>query len=244
MDKILAAIFINAFAFGAVVAQDDRWVSPSGADYPRAPAVGNKLADFVPPGFEIVKSVSGDLNGDGLADAALHIKGTAKKFQNANEGLGAVAFDLNPRILLILIKERTSFRLAEQSNTFIIPPDDPVSSEPFSDMSIKNGVLRIDFELWQSAGGWGRTDASYKFRYRAGDFQLIGVDRRDSRRNTGEMEEWSYNFVTYRVKVTKGNFTEEGKGRSSWKILPKRALKTLKTLPKPFEWEIERDVFI
>jgi hypothetical protein len=245
MKKILVLVFV-VLSFGAAYGQDEQWVVPSQADYPKAAETGNKIADFIPAGFEVVKSVSGDLSADGVADAAVHIKGTSKKFQNPNDGLGGDIFDTNPRILLILIRDKAAgtFRLAEQSNTFIIPPDSPVSVEPFSDMSIRNGILQVDFELWQSAGGWGRTDASYKFRYRGGEFQLIGVDRRDSMRNTGETEMRSYNFLTNRLKISTGNFTEEKKEKVTWKTLPKRGLKALKTFPKPFEWEIERDTFI
>ncbi len=238
---------LAAAAFTGVYAQDDeKWVMPTAADYPTIAATGSKISDFVPVGFEVVKSVSGDLNADGVADTAVHIKGTSKKFLNANDGLGSDVFDTNPRILLILFKDKTAgtYRLAEQSNTFIIRPDSPVSSEPFQDMSIKNGVLQIDLELWQSAGGWGMTHASYKFRYRSGEFELIGADRNDAMRNTGEMETVSYNFLTNRVKVSKGNFSEDKKDKVTWRNLPRRALKTLKTFPKPFEWEIEKDTFI
>lgn len=245
--KEILVIILAAAAFTGVHAQDDeKWVMPSPADYPSIATTGRRVADFVPAGFEVVKSVTGDLNADGAADAAVHIKGTSKKFHNANEGLGSDVFDTNPRILLILFKDKANgtFRLAEQSNTFIIPPDSPVSSEPFQDMSIKGGVLKIDLELWQSAGGWGMTHASYKFRYRSGEFELIGADRNDAMRNTGEMETVSYNFLTNRVKASKGNFTDDKNEKVTWRNLPRRALKTLKTFQKPFEWEIEKDTFI
>jgi hypothetical protein len=245
MKKILVLVFVIAL-FRAAFAQDDDWAKPTKADYPSVPTVGSRIADFVPAGFAIAKSVTGDLNADGVADAAVHIKGTSKKFLNPNDGLGTDIYDTNPRILLVLVRDKAAgtYRLAEQSNTFIIPPDSPVRAEPFSDMSIRNGVLRLDFELWQSAGGWGRTDASYKFRYRGDEFQLIGADITELMRNTGETETRSYNFLTNRLKISTGNFTDNKKEKVVWKTLPRRELKTFKTFPTPFEWEIEPDMFI
>jgi hypothetical protein len=137
-----------------------------------------------------------------------------------------------------------SFTLAEQSNTFIIAPFSPVHDEPIREISIAENVLKIDFTLWQSAGSWSTTDASYRFRFSNGVFQLIGADRFDSMRNSGETEERSYNFLTHKVKITKGNFESEKPETVAWRPFTKVKLRTLKTIPVPFEWEIEPDFFI
>lgn len=245
MKKILILLIISACA-AAAVAQDDEWIMPKAEDNPKLPTAGRSIMDFIPAGFEVVGKATGDLNADGLADAAVHIKGTSKKFMNKNEGLGSDVFDTNPRILVILFKDAGSgeFKLAEQSNTFIIAPDSPVSSEPFQEISIKNNVLNIEFELWQSAGGWGMTRAMYRFRYRSGEFQLIGADSTEAMRNSGEMETRSYNFLTNRVRVSTGNFSSDKNRKVRWRNLRKAPLKTFKTFPRPFEWEVERDSFI
>ncbi len=234
------------FAVPIFSQDDDVWTQPKQADFPEIVKTGATVSDFVPAGFKIVKSASGDLNGDKTADTALHLIGTFKQFLNKNENLGSDVFDTNPRMLVILFRDKIggAFSLAEQSNTFIITPDSPVSSEPFQDISIKAGILKIDFELWQSAGGWGATNASYKFRFQNGEFALVGAERTDYMRNTGKSEKLSYNFLTGRVNATTGNISNNKKRKSTWKKIKIDKLRNFKTFPTPFEWEIEPGTFI
>ncbi len=246
MTKILTLSFVLLFSLTISAQDGESWVTPKAADYPAIAQSGKNIADFVPKNFKVVKTVVGDLNNDKIADAAVHIIGTFKQFLNKNDGLGSEEYDTNPRVLIILFRDQASglYKLAEQSNTFVISPFSPVSTEPFQGMSIKNGVLKIDFELWQSAGGWGATNASYKFKYIDNEFALIGADRNDLMRNTGETETRSYNFLTNRVNISLGDISNDKTRKSRWKTLKRQSLKTMKTFPIPFEWEIEKDVFI
>ncbi len=245
MNKILAFSFLLILAAAAMSQDGDDWVTPKAGDYPSIARSGANIKDFVPNGFKIVKSATGDLNSDKLPDAVLGLIGTSAKFINKNESLGSDEFDTNPRILAILFRNKDkSYSLKEQSNTFIITPYSPVSDEPFEDLTITDGVIKIDFLLWQSAGGWGTTRASYKFRFAGNDFQLIGADRMDLQRNTGETEDRSYNFLTRRVEVSKGNIEMEKPQKVTWETLKPEKLKTLKTFPLPFEWEVTKDQYL
>ena len=231
-------------ALTAAVGAQDEFVYPAAADYPEIVHTGKSVESFVPDGWKIAARSDGDLNADGTADAAVYLKGAFAKFLNKNKGLGVEEFDTNPRILLILFAKNGNYELASRSDTFIFIPDSPVVAEPFKAMSIAKGVLRIDFELWQSAGSWGATTASYKFRYRNGEFLLIGADKEDSMRNTGRTELRSYNFLTKTVKIATGNFESDAKPKVRWRTLKSGKLKTLKTFPKPFEWEVEPDYYL
>ena len=235
---VIAAAFI--FTVSANGQDEDKFIFPTAADYPQLTRTGRTPSDFVPTGFRVVEQTSGDLNGDRAADAAMVLIGESKKFLNRNEGLGEDVYDTNPRVLLILFRKGAGYRLAAQSNTFIIAPMSPVSSEPFQSIAIKKGVLHINLELWQSAGSWGMTNVTYKFKYTGGDFVLVGADRTDAMRNSGETETYSYNFLTRRVSISKGNFSNDKPGKVSWKTLGKIKLRTLKTFPLPFEWEVQR----
>jgi len=239
---LLLTILLNAsVAFG----QD--WTSPNGSDYPKLEKYGQTIESFVPKNWKTIDKALGDLNGDKIPDAAIVIQGTDAKFINKNDGLGVEEFDTNPRILVILIRNALAnrYELVEQNNTFIIPPDSPTMSEPFQSVKIKNGVLQLDFEIFYSAGSWGTSNASYKFKYKGEEFVLIGVDKKEFMRNSGKMETRSYNFLTNKMSVTTGDeFDEKEKKKVKWKTYRIGKLKTFRTFVKPFDWEIEPDYFI
>jgi len=116
-------------------------------------------------------------------------------------------------------------------------------SEPFQEVKIRNGVLQLSFELWQSAGSWGMTQSSYSFKFLNGSFALIGADKTESMRNSGEMESRSYNFLTDKLKISTGNFSSDEKN-IRWKTYRVKKLKTLDTFKAPFSWRIESDYYL
>jgi len=242
MNKLLIIfIFVSFGSFQTVFSQD--FNRPRGSDYPNLPKSGKSINDFVPKDWETVGKALGDLNGDQSEDCALVIKANLTKFLNKNEGLGSDTFDTNPRILVILFKDRDGYKIAKQSNTFIVAPDSPTNTEPFQDVKIKNGVLELSFELFSSAGSWSMTSSSYRFKFLHSEFVLIGADKTDSMRNSGEMESRSYNFLTSRLKVSTGNFSSD-RDKVRWKTLKLKKLKTLDTFKAPFSWKIEREYYL
>lgn len=244
MNKILITLFL-LFNFAAVSPAQD-FVVPAESDYPQLRKEASKCEDFVPQKWELVSKASGDLNRDNAPDCVLVIKGTDAKFRNKNDGLGADVYDTNPRILVILFKNagKNLYELAKQSNSFIVMPDSPTMTEPFQEAAVKNGVLQLSFEQWSSAGSWAAAQTSYKFRFQNGDFVLIGADKTESMRNSGEMEIRSYNFLTRKVRIETGNFSSDKKGKVIWRAFKLDKLKTFDTFKAPFGWEIERDYYI
>ncbi len=217
--------------------------SPQISDYPNLPKTGKSINDFVPKDWETVGKAPGDLNGDRLEDYALVIKANFSRFLNKNDSLGSDPFDTNPRVLVILFKDKDGYRIAKQSNTFIAAPDSPTMSEPFQDVTIKNGVLEMSFELFSSAGSWSMTTSSYKFKFLSGEFVLIGADKNDVMRNSGEMESRSYNFLTSKLKLSSGTISSD-RQRVRWRTYKLKKLKTLDTFKAPFSWEIESDYYL
>lgn len=240
MKKLLLTLILLCGST-AIFGQDE-FPMPKKSDYPEIAKTGAKKTDFVPKGWTIMGEAEGDLNGDKQKDIVLVIKGNDPKFITKHDFLGTNPFDTNPRMLAILFRENDGYKLVQQSNSFIAMADYPTMSEPFQAVTIKNGVLQFDFEMFMSAGGWGMSNQNYKFRYQNGKFELIGADKTDAQRNTGETNSRSYNFVTGKVKITSGNF-ESNKEKVTWKTY-KKPLQTFDTLPEPFKWEIEKDYFL
>lgn len=245
MRILLLTAFLLASAVPAFAQTDDEpWARPKAADYPTIAEFASKCNDFKPAGWKAVSSASGDLNGDGRADCAAVFQGTDKRFHYRNAGLGSDVLDTNPRILIVSFAEKEGFRLIEQNNTFIISAESPTMTEPFQEMTIKKGVLKFLFEEFYSAGSWGMSNRKYTFRFQNGEMTLIGVEKTEMRRNTGELEIRSYNFSTGRMTVETGSISDDGKGKVRRKAFRIRPLPTLKTVEPMLTWEIEKDVII
>lgn len=245
MKKLFFAAVL-LFAAQIIFAQED-FIFPKDSDHPKLKAEGSKPEDFVPQGWEIMDKIFGDLNGDGLADCVMVVNGTDKKFIQKHDGFGMNPFDTNPAILAVLIKDKDGYRLELQNNSLAYPPEGPTASYPFSAMSIKKKVLEINFEHMLSAGGWGATYSSFKFKLIGGEFQMIGADHREFMRNSGDGEERSYNFLTRKIKVVTGNMMEYNpkKMKTRWRTLSAKVkAPTLRTVGKSGSWEIERDYFL
>lgn len=184
----------------------------------------------------MLDSAHGDLNKDGYRDVALVIQHKDSVVLDKYSEL------TQPRMLLILFRDEAtdSYKLVEQNNRFIPNHDNPFMTDPYVDMSISSkGVLRFDFEFFSTAGSYGTSNSSYKFRYQNVEFALIRADYSSTHRATGDSEESSYNFLTKKVKITKGSISSS-KAKVYWKTFPLKELATLKTFDENFIWEIDK----
>ena len=203
---------------------------------------GQTINDFVPVGWIILDSAYGDLNKDGVNDAAIIIQ--HKDSVSMVNNLEDTVFT-QPRILLILFKRPAdnSFALTDQSNSFILKHDNSAMEDPYQEMMIDKGVLEIKFHLFYNMGSWYVTNSTYKFRYQHGQLVLIGADNFSFHRATHDYENYSYNFLTRKRILTKGN-DNKGTKKSSSKTISISALKTLKSFSEPFTWEVEKDIYL
>jgi hypothetical protein len=115
--------------------------------------------------------------------------------------------------------------------------------DPYQEMRIYKGVLTVKFHLFYNMGSWHVTNSTYKFRYQQGQFILIGADNFTFHRATHDYEDYSYNFLTGKRTLTKGN-DNKGTKKSSSKTITISTLKTLKSFSEPFTWEVEKDIYL
>ena len=190
------------------------------------PQKAKSINDFVPKGWKILKDengsnfiAKGDLNKDNLEDVAIVIEKNDKKNIKKNESLGPDELNLNPRILLVLFKEKNgTYTLAAKNDKGFIKSEGneetPTLMDTLSNISIKKNVLKITFNYFMSAGSWNTSSDTYIFRFQNNVFELIGYESDSYMRNTGEEEKVSINFSTNKVKsTTGGNMFEDAKDK-------------------------------
>lgn len=201
---IFILTLIPAFLFG------------QGFSYPTINAKGQRVDDFIPAGWKIHDSATGDLNKDNLNDVAIILQHTDSIVVVKDVEDTVIT---QPRMLLILFKNSTDnfFTLIEQSNSFILNHENPTMDDPFHELNIYAGILEIKFRLFYNLGSWYIDIASYKFRHQKQEFVLIGADYFSFHRATMDFEEYSYNFLTKKRSLTTGN-DNKGKKKTTWKI--------------------------
>lgn len=210
--------------------------------YPVVTASAKTVSGFIPAGWHMLDSASGDLNKDKRTDYALVLEHDEKQQLIRKHDYGTDTVQTKPRILAIVMRDSTSgnLRLAEQSNTFIITYDALPNEmdDPFGDISISKGVIKIDFHFFYYMGSWNASSVSYKFRYQDNSFALIGADCSDFHRATHDYSEYSFNFLTKKWTEKKGNEHDEKPATAVWHTLELEQLKTLRTLREPFTWRV------
>ncbi|MDQ4120171.1 MAG: hypothetical protein M3209_01730 [Acidobacteriota bacterium] len=177
------------------VAQIETTVSFDEAALPRS---ADRIEKFVPSGWTVEETITGDLNNDALPDAA--VKLIEKMPVNADK-------DDPPsrnRVLLILLKNKEgTFERATAAKkllqctrcggAFYGVVEAPANVE------IKKGILIVR----QDSGSRNVVETTFRFRYDPSvkRFALIGYDEIDRDRATGETRSESTNYLTG-VKIT------------------------------------------
>ncbi|WP_405352792.1 hypothetical protein [Fusobacterium vincentii] len=191
------------------------------------PQKAKTVNDFIPKGWKKILTTNGDLNKDKLEDTVIVIEKEDKKNIKKNDGFGPEELNLNPRILLILFKQKDgTYILASKNDKGFIKSegndDNPALMDTLDDIIIKNNVLKIVFNYFMSAGSWWTSTNVYIFRFQNNVFELIGYESNAYMRNTGEEEGTSINFSTNKAKITTGgNIFEEKENnpKDEWRYL-------------------------
>ena len=191
------------------------------------PQKAKTVNDFIPKGWKQLFIAKGDLNKDNLEDIAIIIEKNDKKNIKKNESLGPDELNLNPRIFLVLFKEKDgTYILASKNDKGFIQSEndeyDPTLMDTLSSIDIKNNTLIINFNYFYTAGSWRTSITNYIFRYQNNRFELIGFDNNSYMRDSGEEEEFSINFSTNKIKTTTGGNVFEGNvnnPKSKWKTV-------------------------
>jgi len=178
------------------------------------------------PRWVLEAQASGDLNRDGVPDLALVLRQNERKNIVANPGLGENPFDTNPRILAVAFRNGAAgdFVLQLENHRLIPRRTDPVMADPFENgLAIDRGNLRVNLNLWLSAGGWDMSGMTHTLQYRNGRFELIGYDRSTTDRRSLDTTDVSVNYLTGKMKISTGNSNSDKPAKASWKTLPRRA---------------------
>ena len=191
------------------------------------PQKAKTVNDFIPKGWKKILTTNGDLNKDKLEDTVIVIEKEDKKNIKKNDGFGSEELNLNPRILLVLFKQKDgTYVLASKNDKGFIKSegndDNPALMDTLDDIIIKNNVLKIVFNYFMSAGSWWTSTNVYIFRFQNNVLELIGYESNAYMRNTGEEEGTSINFSTNKAKITTGgNIFEEKENnpKDEWRYL-------------------------
>ena len=191
------------------------------------PQKAKTVNDFIPKGWKEILTTNGDLNRDKLEDTVIVIEKEDKKNIKKNDGFGPEELNLNPRILLVLFKQKDgTYVLASKNDKGFIKSegndDNPALMDTLDDIIIKNNVLKIVFNYFMSAGSWWTSTNVYIFRFQNNVFELIGYESNAYMRNTGEEEGTSINFSTDKAKITTGgNIFEEKENnpKNEWRYV-------------------------
>ncbi|AAL94917.1 hypothetical protein [Fusobacterium nucleatum] len=191
------------------------------------PQKAKTVNDFIPKGWREILTTNGDLNKDKLEDTVIVIEKEDKKNIKKNDVLGPDYLNLNPRILLVLFKQKDGTYILASKNDkgFIQSENDeenPALMDTLNGINIKNNILRINFSYFLSAGSWWTSTNVYIFRFQNNVFELIGYESNAYMRNTGEEERTSINFSTNKAKITTGgNIFEEKENnpKDEWRYL-------------------------
>jgi hypothetical protein len=126
---------------------------------------------FIPKNYDTLYQgvAKGDLNKDGIQDAALALY---PSWENDSDWIDKAGNDSLPqRMMIILFGSGDGYREVIRSFNSIMCKDcGGAMGDPFAGISIKGNVLEID----HYGGSNLRWSYSHKFRYQNGEFCLIG----------------------------------------------------------------------
>jgi hypothetical protein len=193
---------------------------PPNVVFPLLPREGKARADFVPVGWLVEKQAQADLNGDKLLDFMMVLHMADQKNIIANPGgLGADVLDTNPRMLVVGFQDQQHhFHLQVANHTLIPRHTNPVLDDPLADAEVKNGTLKISLVFWASAGSWTSSQVGYTLRFQSDCFRLIGYDYDETLRNSGQRTAISINYLTGKVKTSRGTIEDDAL-RAEWSPL-------------------------
>src|SRR5207237_4781524 len=123
--------------------------------FPTIARTAASVAGFVPKGWKLEARATGDVNGDSLPDAALVLHMDDPKNRIAPSWDDTVRYDTNPRMLIVAFARKGGgYELAETDHKLILRLENPNQDEPFDEVKIVAGTLRVKMHLFLSAGGW------------------------------------------------------------------------------------------
>ncbi|NTU93466.1 MAG: hypothetical protein HGB29_03000 [Chlorobiaceae bacterium] len=208
------------------------------AYFPNLVSIALTPEGFVQPGLKLEKVAKGDLNGDTLPDLAMVIKmDDPKNLLKDPEEPERDALDTNPRMIAVALAAKSGGYTLYTVNMSLVPRlEDPYMNDPFVDLTISRGSMRLSLEQSSSAGSWSSSTIAFAFRKGPQEMELIGYDRTDVHRASGELTETSVNFLSGRQLTSTGNVSNDRKV-TKVTLLPKRPLPTMGFMGDGFSFD-------
>lgn len=207
----------------AAMAQDPGDQEIPKVDYPAIAESAATPPDFIPKGWKLVQLAEGDLNRDGKSDFAMVIRMDSAANRIAPSWNPETLYDTNPWTLIAGFRKDSGYELAVADHTLIPRHENPNADDEFDEIKIANGSLKVVMHLFLSAGGWQMGGTAYTFRWQEGGFKLIGFDRDELHRGSGETVETSINYLTGR-KLVKTGMVETDNQKSTETRIAKKPL--------------------
>ncbi|WP_018341814.1 hypothetical protein [Cytophaga aurantiaca] len=206
----------------------------SGQDfiYPAIKPKAKNIKDFIPTDWNVVDTVSGDLNKDTFKDVAFVIE------NRNNKNLKPEQFQHFILVIAFFDSIQNQFKLIEQCNNLILYNQYQTSAW-YEGMQIVNGILEISFYK----GGSTDNLTNYKFRYKENDFYLIGADRNIYNQVTKKFQNYSFNFLSKKWSVSTGNDESSAEPKTEWGKL-ENTIMTLKNYKGPYSWEVSKGIYL
>ena len=236
----IVVVFILAFGFclsDTALAQD---LEAPEVTFPELIEHGSDARAFVPAGWLLEHEIKGDLNTDGVDDLVLvlHDNDPANLIK---PDLGMdVPLDTNPRMLAVALADTEGgYRLA-LANSVIIPriiytnESDPLSES--GGVSIDRGSLVVVIYYFYSSGGSDTGHMDFRFRHEDDGFRLIGYDRVNVNRMSGEIKNVSANYLNRKVVIKTGSI-ESDVDKVTTKRLKSGGVVTIEDIGEPFAFE-------
>jgi len=218
--RLAGGLFLLIAAPAAAQWPGDQEIPP--VAFPTLPTTAAAPEDFVPKGWKLEAKATGDLNRDMLPDVALVLHMDEPKNRIAPSWDDTIRYDTNPRMLVVAFgKKGGGYELAATDHKLIPRLENQNQDEPFDEVKIAGDTLRVKMHLFLSAGGWRMGGSAYTFRWQDGAFRLIGFDRDDVMRNTGDTEEVSINYLTGTKELKTGNIGTSDEKRRTLRFVRK-----------------------
>lgn len=206
--------------------------------YPDLPRHASAIAGFVPAGWKLNDKAVGDLNGDGIPDAALAIWMNDRRNYIHPSYDPKTRYDTNPMMLVVLFGSKSGgYDLAVANHQLIPRRTNPNQDPPFNGVSVANGVLRVKMHEFLEAGGWRLGKSSFAFRWQGGALRLIGYDRDAIIKNTGATEVISVNYPARRMVVKTGTMSGDEPDETKTVTLPTKPLLTIEQVGEGLMFE-------
>lgn len=191
--------------------------------YPLIPKTGNSIADFIPAGWTVLDTVSGDLNHDVFRDYAMVI-----------ECANSIDDQDVPRVIAIIFHDakNNGFHLEEQHN-FLIPIYQKAlnSKDPYTAVKIENKKLLLSLNHYDAPSFYYFV-IHYCFEYQKNDFFLTTLNITTEKKDGTTFDYRYYDFAKGKWSLQQGVYDtpetiQADKPNVKWSDISEKKLRTM-----------------